>query len=161
MRATARFSTAALVLLVSLLSSAQSGKVESIGPSTDSVVSETVRQSLDTKGYRLSLDDPKPYCEIWLRKSVPSQNRKSDVAAYPQFAPSVMIGVVNFLQDATDYRGHKIPAGLYTLRYELMPDDGNHLGAAPNPDFLVTIPAASDPDPNASFKFQDCRSLWL
>jgi len=142
-----------------LLSVAQSGKVDPLGPLTDNAVAETVRQSLDAKGSRLTLDDPKPYCELWFRKSVPSQSKKSDVAAYPQFAESLMVGVVHFSQDASDYRGHKIPAGFYTLRYELMPDDGNHLGAAPNPDFLLAIPASSDPDPNAAFKFQDLVAL--
>ena len=146
-------------MLFSLLSAAQSGKVENIGALTETTVPETVRQSLDAKGSRLTLDDPKPCCELWLRKSVPSQNKKSDVAAYPQFAESVMVGVVHFLQDASDFRGHKIPAGFYTLRYGLMPDDGNHLGAAPNPDFLLAIPASSDPDPNATFKFQDLVAL--
>ncbi len=156
---TARLLTVAFLLVFSLLSAAQAGKVEAIGPLTDNAVSDATRQALDSKGYRLTLDDPKPYCEIWLRKSVPSQSKKSDVAAYPQFAESEMVGVLHFTQDASDYRGHKIPAGFYTLRYELMPDDGNHLGAAPNPDFLLAIPAASDSDPNASFKFQELVAM--
>lgn len=158
-KSVARGSLVASVLLFSLLSAAQSGKVETVSSLTDSAVPDGMRQSLETKGYRLTLDDPKPCCELWLRKSIPAQAKKSDAAAYPQFAESVMVGVIHFPQDAADYRGHKIPAGFYTLRYGLMPDDGNHLGAAPNPDFLLAIPASSDPDPNASFKFQDLVSM--
>lgn len=40
-----------------------------------------------------------------------------------------------------------------------MPDDGNHLGAAPNRDFLLVIPAAADTDPSATFKFQDLVAM--
>ena len=41
------------------------------------------------------------------------------------------------------------------MRYALMPDDGNHLGVAPNRDFLLLVRAADDPDPAAVFKFAD------
>lgn len=156
----ARFLSLALIVGFSLFAAAQSGKVETTGPLTDSSVPEAVRQSLDDKGYRLTLDDPKPACELWLRKSVPAAAKKGpEAAAYPQLAESVMVGVIHFPENAADFRGHRVPAGFYTLRYELMPDDGNHLGAAPNPDFLLLIPASSDADPNAIFKFQDLVSM--
>jgi len=151
--------TIAVLLMLCTLCVAQSGKVETIGPLTDSVVSEQVRQSLDAKGYHLTLDDPKPCCELWLRKSVPAQGNKSTELVYPQFAESTLLGVIHFPQAAADFRGHPIPAGFYTLRYELLPDDGNHLGVAPNRDFVLLIPAQSDTDPNATFKYQELVSL--
>jgi len=40
-----------------------------------------------------------------------------------------------------------------------MPNDGNHLGAAPNRDFLLVVPAASDGDPSATFKFQELVTM--
>jgi len=43
--------------------------------------------------------------------------------------------------------GQTISAGLYTLR------------SAPNRDFLLLIPAASDAGPNALFKFPDLVAL--
>lgn len=149
-----------LILILSLFCVAQNGKVESIGPLTDSAVPDSVRQSLDAKGYRLTLDDPKSTCELWLRKSVPVQPKKDEQAVvYSELAESTFAGVIHFPQAAADFRGHQIPAGFYTLRYELMPDDGNHLGAAPNRDFLLLIPAQSDPDPSATFKFQDLVAM--
>lgn len=155
----ASLATIAVLLMVCTLCVAQSGRVETIGPLTDSVVSEQVRQSLDAKGYRLTLDDPKPCCELWLRKSVPAQANKSTDLVYPQFAESTLLGVIHFPQAAADFRGHPIPAGFYTLRYELLPDDGNHLGVAPNRDFVLLIPAQSDTDPNATFKYQELVSM--
>jgi hypothetical protein len=149
-----------LVLVLSLLSAAQNGKVESTGPLTDSAVPEQVRQNLQEKGYRLTLDDSKPACEIWLRNSIPVGTKKGpESAAYPQLAESTLIGVVHFFKAAADFRGSQVPAGHYTLRYALIPDDGNHLGVSPNPDFLLLIPAHSDSDPNATFKFQELVTM--
>jgi predicted small lipoprotein YifL len=156
----ALLATIGLVLVLSLLSAAQNGKVESTGPLTDSAVPEKVRESLNDKGYRLTLDDPKPACELWLRKSIPAATKKGpEAAAYPQLAESTLVGVVHFFQAAADFRGHQVPAGFYTLRYALIPDDGNHLGVSPNPDFLLLIPAQSDSDPSAAFKFQELVTM--
>jgi hypothetical protein len=149
----------AVLVMLCPVCTAQSGKVESIGPLTDSAVSELVRQSLEANGYRLTLDDSKPCCELWLQKSVPAQTNKNTELVYPQFAESTLLGIIHFPQAAADFRGHPIPAGFYTLRYELLPDDGNHLGVSPNRDFVLLIPARSDTDPNARFKYQELVSL--
>jgi hypothetical protein len=141
------------ILLVSLPCAAQTGKVESVGPLTDSAVPVAVQQALDARGYRLTLDGPTPACELWIRKSIPAQTKKDvEGVAYPRLAESTLVAVIHFPEAAADYRGHRIPAGFYTLRYAIMPNDGNHLGAAPNRDFLLAIPAASDTDPAAAFK---------
>lgn len=148
------------IFVLSLVCVAQSGKVETVGPLTDNAVPEGVRQVLDSKGYRLTLDGGAPTCELWVRKSVPAQTKKDvEGVIYPQLAESMLVGVVHFPQAAADFRGQKIPAGFYTLRYALMPNDGNHLGAAPNRDFLLLIPAASAANPNATFKFQELMAL--
>ena len=148
------------ILVVSLLCAAQTGKVESVGPLTDNVVPEAVRQALDGKGHRLTLDGSTPACELWIRKNIPAQTKKEvEGVAYPQLAESTLIAVIHFPQGAADFRGHNIPAGFYTLRYAIMPNDGNHLGAAPNRDFLLAIPAASDTDPAATFKSQDLVTM--
>jgi len=147
---------------LSLLCAAQTGKVESIGPLTDSSVPRAVLETLEAKGYRLTLDEPAPACELWIRKSVPAQPKKDkdiEGLAYPQLAESTLVGVIRFSQPAADFRGQRIPAGFYTLRYELIPDDGNHLGVALNRDFLLLVPAASDADPKAQFKFNELVAL--
>jgi hypothetical protein len=148
------------ILVVSLLWAAQTGKVESVGPLTDGAVPEAVRQALEGKGYRLTLDGPTPACELWIRKNIPAQTKKDvEGVAYPQLAESTLIAVIHFPQASADFRGHSIPAGFYTLRYAIMPNDGNHLGAAPSRDFLLAIPAASDKDPGATFKSEELVTM--
>ncbi len=133
------------ILLLSFLGAvaAQTGKIETLGPLTDSSVADAVKKVLDTKGYRITLDDGGVACEIWLRNGVPAQAKKDvDGAIYPQLTESTLVGVLHFPKAASDYRGQTIPAGFYTLRYELIPNDGNHLGVAPNRDF-VGVPSSS------------------
>jgi len=148
------------VMMLLVVCQAEAGKVESLGPLTDAMVPEAVRKVLDTKGYRVVLPDGSMAAELWLRKDVPARTGRGDPdALYPQLAESTLIGVLRFPQASTDYRGQPIPSGFYTLRYEMMPNDGNHLGAAPSRDFVLLIPAGSDPDPNAVFTFPDLVAL--
>ncbi len=153
----------AAVLFVSIASSvvvAQTGKIEPIGPVTNSDVPAAVKKALETKGYRVSLDDGSVACEIWLRNKIPAQPKKeSPGALYTQLAESALVGVISFPQATTDYRGQNIRKGTYTLRYELIPNDGNHLGVAPNRDFVLLVPAASDESPDATFKFDELVGL--
>ena len=153
----------AVLLFVSVASLAlatQTGKIEPIGAVTDSRVAEGVKKVLEPKGYRVSLDDGSVVCEIWLRNKIPAQPKKdSPGALYSQLAESALVGVISFPQATTDYRGQNIPKGAYTLRYELIPNDGNHLGVAPNRDFVLLVPAASDDNPDATFKFDELVSL--
>jgi hypothetical protein len=138
----------------------QTGKIETIGPATESSISEGLKKALDTKGYRVSLDDGAVACEIWLRSKISPQPKKdSPGALYTQLAESTLLGVISFPQATTDYRGQSIRKGTYTLRYELIPNDGNHLGVAPNRDFVLLVPAASDDKPDAAFKFDDLIGL--
>ena len=148
------------VLFSTLLGVAQAGKVETIAAPADASIPQTIKDVVDTKGYHVSLDDGSVACEIWLRRVVPAQ-AKQDVAGalYPQLAESTMLGIISFPRDATDYRGQPVKPGIYTLRYELIPNDGNHLGVAPNRDFALLVPIASDSDPNATFKFDELVNL--
>lgn len=144
------------LLICVALAHGQTGKVERTTNFADVSPSAGNSRVLDPNGYRLSLDDGTLVCTIWLRKNTPAQPSKTvQGALYSQLPDSAMIGIVSFPQATTDYRGQAIKAGAYTLRYALMPADGNHLGVAPNRDFLLLIPESSDSDPEKVYKFDD------
>ncbi len=152
---------AALFLsLAPFLLASPAAKVEPIGALTDSAASDALRKALESTGYSVLLDDGSEWCKVWLAASVPASG-KTDVegALFPQLAESTLIGVISFSKPATDYRGQGIQPGLYTLRYELLPNDGNHLGVADNRDFALLIRAADDPDPTAKFDFKQLVAL--
>src|SRR5690606_21414296 len=55
------------------------------------------------------------------------------------------ISLVEFPDEGgSDFREQRIPSGLYTLRYVLHPEDGNHMGVASSRDFAVLTPASGD-----------------
>jgi hypothetical protein len=127
---------------------------------TDSAVPEAIRQVLVPKGYRIAPDEAGAAVEIWYRQDVPAQPKTAAAdAVYDRLAPSALIGVLHLIRSSTDYRGQTVPPGYYTLRAALMPNDGNHLGVAPSRDFLLLVPVAADPGPQAVPKFQDLVAL--
>lgn len=145
---------------VSQVAVAQAGKVESVTLPGDIALPTAIKQTLNSEGYRVALDDGSIAGEVWLRKAVPAQPKKEIPSVlYPELAESVLVGLISFPRATTDYRGEAIPSGSYTLRYALLPNDGNHLGVAPNRDFLLLIPAASDTDPQATFKTDELIRL--
>lgn len=155
-----RTSVSLFLFFISVTAAAQGPKVEAIGPLSDTAVPESVRQVLEPKGSRVLIDANAVAAEIWLRKALPAQPKKEtpDVL-YDRLTESTLVGVLHFTQPSTDYRGQAIPAGFYTLRYELIPNDGNHLGVAPSRDFLLMIPASVDPGPDKVLKFSEMLPL--
>jgi hypothetical protein len=150
----------ALLLALPRLSAAQTGTVETLGGLNDPAVPDRLRSVLVAKGYRILLDANSPAVEVWYRKEIPVQPKTASAdAVYDRMAESTLVGVLHFGQASEDYRGQSVPAGFYTLRYALMPNDGNHLGVAPSRDFLLLIPANADPGPEKILKFQDLMVL--
>ncbi len=133
-------------------------KVESTGPVTDKVVPEAVRSAVEARGARVTLAEG-PWCDLWMRKSIPDGKGGAAGALHAELAASTAVGIIRFLAPATDFRGQAIAPGFYTLRYALMPADGSHMGVSEYPDYLLLIPAGRDPDPEASFPFDGLMDL--
>jgi hypothetical protein len=120
--------------------------------------SETLKHSVEDKGYRVLLDDGWT-AEFWFARALATTTKDSPGALYPQLTNGEFVAVMNFTKGSSDYRGQPIPAGVYTLRYQYLPQDANHMGVSPNPDFLLAIPSAADPDPAAQLPFKTLVSL--
>ena len=60
---------------------------------------------------------------------------------------------MRFASEGSDRRGQTIKAGLYTMRYSDFPVDGAHQGVAPQRDFLLLTPIATDTEPGAAPAF--------
>lgn len=55
-----------------------------------------------------------------------------------------IVGAMRVAGAFQEIRGKKVAPGVYTLRYGLQPQNGDHLGVSENREFLVVSPAASD-----------------
>ena len=146
-----------VVILCGLSVLAQSPEVERISTAPEGL-SHDVTAALEEKGYRVALDDGWT-AELWLAKSPKLSSGGGAEALYPELSNGEFVGVLHLPKGMTDFRGQAVPAGTYTLRYQLLPQDGNHLGVAPNPDFLLAIPAASDTKPDAVYPYEKLVAL--
>src|ERR1019366_3948436 len=137
---------------------AAAAQVERIGALSVPSASDALKQAVEEKGYRITLDGGWT-AEFWFAKQLKTVAQDVPGALYPELANAEFVGVVNLPKGMTDFRGQAIPAGVYTLRYQLLPQDGNHLGVAPNPDFLLAIPVASDPNPEQGYLYKKLVAL--
>src|SRR5258708_32426017 len=151
-----------LFLFLLLLSSSAlaAAKLETIGPCTEAGVADAVKQALAPQGYRVTFDDGTA-SSIWLRATLATKGtapKDASGAAYT-LPEAALVGVMKLEKTSKDYRGQSVAPGVYTLRYELQPNDGDHLGTAPTRDFLLALPAAGDSDPSALMKFEQLVAL--
>lgn len=156
-----RTRAAAILLLLGALAVVASAadKVDPAPAFNDPAASAAVKQALEDKGYTVTVAD-KPLLQIWLRKGVPAADKPAaEGLFYSQLTPGELIGVATFPAETRDFRNQRVKPGTYTMRYELIPADGDHLGVSPNRDFVLLSPIAADTDPNAVYKFDDMVAL--
>jgi hypothetical protein len=140
------------VLMAALSVSAQDYKVEAIASAPPDLPA-AYGNVLAAQGYRVV--GPKgPWVEVWFRKSIPTGAKPSDDSIVFPIAQGTLIGVLRFPTEGYDRRGQQIKPGIYTLRYSNYPVDGAHQGVAPQRDFALLTPIASDPDPNTTPEFK-------
>lgn len=148
----------AIAFLAASNAFAGDNKVEQVGGYADPAASDTLKKALDAKGWRVSLADG-AYCDVWMRTTIAAGKTDQPGAVYSSLGESTLVGVVTFAKATTDFRGQSVKPGSYTLRYALHPADGNHMGISPIRDFLIMLPVAMDPNPDASFKFEEMSKM--
>jgi hypothetical protein len=67
-------------------------------------------------------------------------------ASWDAVQEGTLVGALRVTGPFADIRGKVVKPGVYTLRFGLQPQNGDHLGAAPNREFLLLCPAAADRD---------------
>ena len=154
--------TVASILALSVVAFAQGTyKVQATQGPPGGDVPQAIQSSLQPQGEGLLDSSGKMVCELWLRKDLApasSPDTGSNVL-YGKIAQGSLVGVIHFPDAAKDFRGQAIKAGYYTLRYELVPEDGNHMGVSQYRDFLLLTPAAKDTDADKAVSFDDALKL--
>ncbi len=149
---------AALVAVLSCVALAASPKVEHIGAPAANAISDALRLSVTEKGYRVTLEDGWT-AEFWFARELKTEKKEVAGALYPELSNGEFVGIVRFSQGMSDFRGQSLPAGIYTLRYQMLPQDGNHMGVAPNPDFLLASPVVDDARPEQAYVYRKLIAL--
>ena len=111
---------------------------------------------LQKEGGKIVAANGTVFCEIWFRAAAPAGPKSAeDGVSLTAIPHGAFLGVLRFPGRGADRRGQTIKPGLYTLRFSYHPVNGDHLGAAPQRDFLVLTPIAEDKGPESVAKFDD------
>jgi hypothetical protein len=110
-------------------------------------LSADVGKALSETGYQVTAGG-KVVCDVWLAKEWPAKAKFTPSLSmlYP-LESGELLGAIRYPKKAGDFRNQDIRAGVYTIRFGLQPEDGNHVGTSMTRDFLVLIPAAKDVKP--------------
>lgn len=142
-----------IILATSITSGfAADPSLERIEEAPPEEVSAAVRESLDSKGFRIASGE-KVLMELWLRAEIPvnEQGGGGELGVSFGSIPSgTLVGVAHIPDEWSDYKNNPINPGVYTLRYAVQPADGNHMGVSQYRDFLLLLRAATDVDVDTS-----------
>jgi len=122
-------------------------KVEALKSGPPGSVAPEVAAVLHPAGYRVLDGQGKPFAEFWLRKSIPASAKPAGpkgVIQFPFLQEGELLGVMQLIGEAHDYRDQAIAKGVYTVRYGLQPVNGDHLGVSPFRDYVLLLPGAKD-----------------
>jgi hypothetical protein len=120
---------------------------EVLKESPPAAIADAVKADLSPTGYRVLDGKGKAYADIWLRKGTPASAKPAGANGtiqFPVLSEGVLVGALRYGQPGQDFRDQTIPAGVYTIRYGLQPQNGAHLGASPFRDFALLLPVAKD-----------------
>jgi hypothetical protein len=134
-------------------------KLEPAG-SPPSEVSPALASLLQKEGHKIVAPSGSAFAEVWFCSAAPSGTKSTEQGvSFTAIPHGALMGVIRFPAKGEDRRGQSIQPGVYTLRYSLHPDNGDHLGVAPQRDFLVMVPAAEDKDAKPVSKFEDLVAM--
>jgi len=152
------FLTILVILAASAVGNPQAGyKAEPSGVCDLPEVSAAMKAALQPEGLRVTGEKGAVF-EMWLRKVVP-QKPGSSGTTYDTIADGTFVGILKYSENGGDYRGQSLKPGTYTMRYQTMPSDGNHMGCSPSPEFVLLAPVSDDKDPEATVGYQDLVKL--
>ncbi len=82
--------------------------------------------------------------DLWLVQNIATNG---DGPGWSSVESGTLVGAMRVTGAFKEIRGKVVAPGLYTLRYGLQPQNGDHLGISTYRDFLVISPASVDKDP--------------
>lgn len=91
-----------------------------------------------------------PLMRVWFRTTIPvtaPDGAHSGPLGSRRIPEGTFVGAIELPKPFVDYRRQRLPAGLYTLRFAIQPDTGDHTDTAPNREFFLLTRTADDPTP--------------
>ena len=114
-----------------------------------------VRQQLSPEGHKVSLGATT--LEFWWVSALPVAG--GGPLEWSKVAEGALVGVVRVSGAFKEIRGKTVSPGVYTLRFGLQPQNGDHLGVSPFREYLLLSPASADQDPKPLGFDASCRAV--
>jgi hypothetical protein len=124
-------------------------------------LSEAIRKTLSDNCIQLQNSKGDTLAEIWLAKELTAKATAEQIKnglTYREVPQSTILGAMRVATPMQDYKKQKIPAGVYTMRLGIQPEDGDHMGTAPYNEFCLLCPAKDDTK-TALLQVKDLREL--
>ncbi|MGH9173662.1 MAG: hypothetical protein ACRD1H_04865, partial [Vicinamibacterales bacterium] len=106
-------------------------------------VAAPLRAGLSSEAHKVTIGPTT--VELWWVNALPVTG--GGPAGWSQVAEGALVGVVRVTGAFKEIRGKTVNPGVYTLRFGLQPQNGDHLGASPFREYLLLSPASADTDP--------------
>ena len=103
-------------------------------------IAAPLRALLAPAGHKVTIGDST--IELWWVSALASSG-----SSWEGVAEGTLVGALRVGGTFKEIRGKTINPGVYTLRFALQPQNGDHLGASPFREYLLVSPAAADTDP--------------
>ena len=119
-------------------------KIEKVAPPAK--LADGVRTLLDEQALVVRNGDD-VVMRVWFRTEIPAKATEEQVKnglTYREIPEGTLVGAIELPAEFIDYRKQKLPAGVYTLRFAVQPDIGDHTGTTPHPEFCLLCPADED-----------------
>jgi hypothetical protein len=113
-------------------------------------LAEKLRIELDKAAIQVVDPSGEIVLNLWMRSTIPVQATAIQIqngVSYREIPEGTLLGTVKFPKAFRDTRNQEIAPGVYTLRYAIQPDIGDHAGTVPHPDFALLSPAEKDTSP--------------
>jgi hypothetical protein len=109
-------------------------------------LAEPIRKLLDPQALVVR-DGESVVMRIWFQREIPVRATEEQIKnglTYSEIPEGTLVGALEFPRKFTDFRKQELAAGVYTLRFAVQPDIGDHTGTAPHPDFCLITAAEDD-----------------
>lgn len=105
-------------------------------------VASSIREALHPDCYKVT--DGQRSLRLWIPKVVAAAGEQTPVP-YSVLKEGTVLGVLEIKGSGwSDFRAQALPEGLFILRLVFQPQDGDHMGVAPFPEFVALTPVAED-----------------
>src|SRR5262245_59358212 len=104
-----------------------------------------IKAELQKSGFKVVAGDVT--LEFWWASAV---KMTAEGEGWDNVDSGTLVGAARITGNFKEIRGKPVKAGVYTLRYGLQPQNGDHLGISTFREFLLLSPAAVDQDPKTT-----------